>query len=83
MPVRGLAGARLRIVLAAVEQDRLHAGLARGVELLDHVRKKQHVARREDEGLGAARSGIGRRGSLSCVILDEPSQPHKPAAAPR
>jgi hypothetical protein len=51
MPVRRIAGARLRIVVAAVEQHGAQPRIAGGVEFLDDVGQEHDVARRHAQAL--------------------------------
>ena len=39
----GIAETRLRIVLATIDQRGAHAGVARGIEFLDHIGEEQDV----------------------------------------
>src|SRR5690606_3494520 len=55
----GVAGARLGVILAAVDQHGVHARLAGGVELRDHVGQEQHLPGRHVEAGGDAGVAAG------------------------
>ena len=59
MAVAGIRATRLRVIRAPVEQHRLHAGCARGIEFLDHVGQEHDVRGPAIERIGDQPVAVG------------------------
>ena len=72
MAMRGVSLARPRVILEPVHQHGAHAGLARGVEFLDHVRQEQHVASGQADRFDDAAVAVGF--ALAAALGVEPAR---------